>query len=189
MAFYPIYRLMASNWLRDMKIFWNISKNRYVNWHWMKEWLLLTLLLLCLVQDFGAVPEDEDFLAAAYIQYLYKHLYPCYQYILWGDPANGDASRILYAKRAPFPFNFTHPAKYTKHTEDLLEIFGNFSINDKLENHNTTEVTIAAIQIIAFDFESNSKLQVFSHSVINQCQSLHQYGGGEIRRWQLAVQR
>lgn len=92
------------------------------------------------IQGYGVVTEQEDFLATAYIQYFYENLYPCFQYILWGDPVNGDASRTLYAKRCPFPFNFTHPAKYTAHTDELLKIFGNFSINDKLETHNSSEV-------------------------------------------------
>lgn len=91
------------------------------------------------LQGYGSVRVDS-YLSASYIQYLHDNLYPCFQYTLWGDPANGDATRMLYAQRTPFPFNFTHPAKYTKRTEDLVATFGNFSIKDKLENHKSAEV-------------------------------------------------
>lgn len=73
-----------------------------------------------------------------------EHLGPYCEYLLWGDPVNVDVTRTLYAKRTPFPFNFTHPQKYMKRAEDFLHIFGAFSINDKLEHHHTTDLVIKA---------------------------------------------
>lgn len=140
MASCPTSRWMKGNvWLLATTISWLISRawweSNIVSVH---DTIFERLFLM--FQGYGAVTEKDDFLATAYIQYFYKNLYPCFQYILWGDPVNGDASRTLYAKRCPFPYNFTHPAKYTAHTDELLQIFANFSIKDKLEAHNSSEV-------------------------------------------------
>lgn len=97
-------------------------------------------LVTSLFQGYMKVNEDDDFKSSAYICDLNNKLYPCFEYILWGDPANVDAMRTLYARRTPFPFNFVYPQKYMKLAEDFLETFANFNINDKVEFHKNTEV-------------------------------------------------
>lgn len=73
---------------------------------------------------------------------------PLYRYLLWGDPKNAEATRILYAKRTAFPFNFVYPQKYIKQTSEFLDIVSNFSIDDKIEHHNTAEMTLNAKKYI-----------------------------------------
>lgn len=73
-----------------------------------------------------------------------------------GDPSNADNTRTLYAKRTPFPFNFIYPQKYIKQTSEFLKIVGNFSIEDKLVNHNTADLILNAkkyINMLAERFE------------------------------------
>lgn len=81
---------------------------------------------------------------------------PYFYYVLFGDPRNIDTTRALYAKRLPFPCNFIYPHRYTKHTSDYLKIVGNFSIDDKLEHHNTADMILNAkryINMLAERFE------------------------------------
>lgn len=95
-------------------------------------------------QGYGTEDAQDEYRNESYICYLNEQLGPYCEYVLWGDPANVDATRTLYAKRTPFPFNFTHPQKYMKCAEDLLQIYGAFSINDKLEHHYTADLVIKA---------------------------------------------
>lgn len=76
----------------------------------------------------------------AYVCMLIQNLDPCLQYYLWGDPQNLDITRSLYAQRMRFPLNFIFPQKYIKRTESLIQIEANFSIDDKLEDHNVADV-------------------------------------------------
>lgn len=73
---------------------------------------------------------------------------PYFYYVLWGDPRNSDATRTLYAKRLPFPFNFIYPHRYIKQASEYLKIVANFSIDDKLEHHNTAEMILNAKKYI-----------------------------------------
>lgn len=73
---------------------------------------------------------------------------PYFSYVLWGDPRNSDTTRILYAKRISFPFNFVYPQKYIKQSSELLKIVSNFSIDDKLDRHNTADITLNAKKFI-----------------------------------------
>lgn len=63
---------------------------------------------------------------------------------MWGDPVNVDDVRSLYAKRIRFPYNFIYPQKYIKQTKQQLQIVANFSIDDKIQNHNTAELILNA---------------------------------------------
>lgn len=81
---------------------------------------------------------------------------PYFYYVLWGDPRNSDTTRMLYAKRLPFPFNFVYPHRYIKQTSELLKIVSNFSIDDKLEHHSTADMILNAkkyINMLAERFE------------------------------------
>lgn len=71
-------------------------------------------------------------------------LLPYFRYVLWGDPQNADEIRTLYAKRLPFPLNFVYPHRYVKHTSEFLKVVSNFSIDDKLEQHNTADLILKA---------------------------------------------
>lgn len=57
---------------------------------------------------------------------------------------NVDDVRSLYAKRIGFPYNFIYPQKYIKQTQELLQIVAGFSIDDKIQNHNTVELILNA---------------------------------------------
>lgn len=81
---------------------------------------------------------------------------PYFYYVLWGDPQNTDTTRMLYAKRLPFPFNFVYPHRYIKQTSELLKIVSNFSIDDKVEHHSTAEMILNAkkyVNMLAERFE------------------------------------
>lgn len=81
---------------------------------------------------------------------------PYFHYVLWGDPRNTDTTRMLYAKRLSFPFNFVYPHRYIKQTSEYLKIVANFSIDDKLEHHSTADMILNAkkyINMLAARFE------------------------------------
>lgn len=81
---------------------------------------------------------------------------PYFYYVLWGDPRNTDITRMLYAKRLSFPFNFVYPHRYIKKASELLKIVANFSIDDKLEHHSTADMILNAkkyINMLAERFE------------------------------------
>lgn len=83
---------------------------------------------------------------------------PYFTYVLWGDPSNTDATRKFYAERLSFPFNFVYPPKYIERASDFLNIVSNFSIEDKLTNHKTAEITLNAkkyINMLAERIEKN----------------------------------
>lgn len=86
---------------------------------------------------------------------------PYFTYILWGDPINSETTRILYAKRIPFPFNFAYPQKYIKRASDYLKIVANFSIEDKLINHNTVDISLKAKKYIKMLAEKIEKKRWF----------------------------
>lgn len=73
---------------------------------------------------------------------------PYFTYVLFGDPINADTIRILYAKRLSFPFNFVYPQKVMKRASEYLKIVANFSVDDKLMNHNTAEISLNAKKFI-----------------------------------------
>lgn len=95
-------------------------------------------------QGYGVEDAQDEYRNESYICYLNEQLGPYCEYVLWGDPANVDATRTLYAKRTPFPFNFSHPQKYMKRAQDLLQIYGAFNITEKLEHHHTADLVIKA---------------------------------------------
>ncbi|CAO1422097.1 unnamed protein product [Diamesa hyperborea] len=80
----------------------------------------------------------------AYISYLRDNLYPFFMYQMWGNPQNIDTIRSLYAKRIPFPFNFYYPSKYIMKTNQVCETVASFSLEDPIENHETTDMSIRA---------------------------------------------
>lgn len=69
-----------------------------------------------------------------------ENILPCLQYYLWGDGQNIDTTRALYATRIRFPFNFYYPSKYVKYISDRMNVQEQFSIDDKLENHDIADV-------------------------------------------------
>lgn len=79
-------------------------------------------------------------LSEAYSFLLRDHLEPCIQYYLWGDPQNAEHTRLMYAKRTPFPFSFYYPQKYIRATDMLMTTLKHFSTEDKVENHDTQSV-------------------------------------------------
>lgn len=86
-------------------------------------------------------------LSEAYTLLLRDHLDPCVQYYLWGDPQNAEHTRLMYAKRTPFPFSFYYPQKYIRAVDRLMVTLKHFSTEDKLENHDTQSVCIFKIGI------------------------------------------
>lgn len=96
------------------------------------------------LQGFG----KPNFLFSSYISELESKLIPYMKYALWGDPNNAETTRIIYAKKLPCPFNFIYPPKYKKQTLQLLQEVANFSIDDKVEFHHTTDLIFSAKKTI-----------------------------------------
>lgn len=55
---------------------------------------------------------------------------------------------MQYAKRLPCPFNFIYPPKYKHQTLQFLLEVANFSIDDKVEFHHTTDLIFSAKKAI-----------------------------------------
>lgn len=96
------------------------------------------------LQGFGS----EDFVSASHLSYFESQFLPYFRYVLFGDPNNADITRMLYAKRTPFPFNFVYPQRYIKQTSEFIKIVANFSIEDKLVNHSTADIILNAKKYI-----------------------------------------
>lgn len=60
---------------------------------------------------------------------------------MWGDGQNIDSTRAMYANRIRFPFNFYYPSRYVKNVSNRMDIQEQFSIDDKIENHNIADVS------------------------------------------------
>jgi metaxin len=92
-----------------------------------------------------AKSQDKTFPPApSQMAYLHECLYPFFMYNLFGNPQNTDEMRTLYALRTPFPFNFYCPGKYFRKTDEICKQIGNFSTEDKIDQHNTTEMSFKA---------------------------------------------
>lgn len=93
------------------------------------------------------------------------------QYILWGDPKNQEDTRMMYAKRTPFPFNFYYPKQYLKRADLLFNTLAGFISEDKFEEHRTDEVN-SLLQFIL-----TTTLQFIL--VSNGCKNLYKFIGIE----------
>lgn len=78
------------------------------------------------------------------LSYLGENLYPFFMYQLFGNPQNTDDTRTLYALRTTFPFNFYYPGKYIRRTDELCQAVANFSLEDPIDQHDTTEMAFKA---------------------------------------------
>lgn len=78
------------------------------------------------------------------LSYLYENLYPYFMYQLFGNPQNVDETRALYALRTSFPFNFYYPGKYISKTSEVCQAMGNFSLEEPIDQHDTTEMGFKA---------------------------------------------
>lgn len=84
----------------------------------------------------------------AYSQLLSDQLHPALQYQLWGEPAAADQTRLMYAKRTPFPFSFWYPQAYIRRTDRLMQALEQFRLDDKLTEHNTDAMLLRARQCL-----------------------------------------
>lgn len=82
--------------------------------------------------------------SAPQLSYLSENLYPFFMYQLFGNPQNVDDTRTLYALRTPFPFNFYCPGKYTRKTDELCQTVAGFSLEDPIDQHDTSEIGFKA---------------------------------------------
>lgn len=87
---------------------------------------------------------DECDKSEACLNYIKQNLYPFFMYQLFGNPQNLDVSRALLANRTPFPFNFYYPSKYVRKTEEICQTVSNFSLEDVITAHDTTEMALKA---------------------------------------------
>lgn len=78
------------------------------------------------------------------LSYLSENLYPFFMYQLWGNPQNVDDTRSIYAQRTTFPFNFYYPGKYIAKTSEVCQVKANFSVDDPIDQHDTTEMDFKA---------------------------------------------
>lgn len=95
--------------------------------------------------------------ATSQLAYLHENLYPFFMYNLFGNPQNTDEIRTIYAKRTPFPFNFFCPGKYFRKTDEICKQIGNFSTEDKIDQHNTADMSFKAKKILNWINEKLSK--------------------------------
>lgn len=95
--------------------------------------------------------------ATSQLAYLHENLYPYFMYNLFGQPQNTDDIRTVYAKRTPFPFNFFCPGRYFRKTDEICQQIGNFSIEDKIDQHNIVEMSFKAKKILNWINEKLSK--------------------------------
>lgn len=102
-------------------------------------------------QDISLAP------ASSQLAYLHENLYPYFMYNLFGNPQNTDDIRTVYAKRTPFPFNFFCPGRYFRKTDEICQQIGNFSIEDKIDQHNIVEMSFKAKKILNWINEKLSK--------------------------------
>lgn len=65
-------------------------------------------------------------------------------YQLFGNPQNIDETRTLYALRTPFPFNFYYPGTYIRKTDEVCQAMANFSLEEPIDAHDTTEMSFKA---------------------------------------------
>lgn len=101
-------------------------------------------MIFIFLQGYG----KSDYLLSSHICELESKLIPFMKYTLWGDPANTETTRMIYAERLKCPFNFIYPPRYKQQTLDFLLEMANFSIDDKIEFHNTTELIFNAKRTI-----------------------------------------
>lgn len=99
--------------------------------------------------------------APSQMAYLHENLYPFFMYNLFGNPQNTDEIRALYATRTPFPFNFYSPGKYFRKTDEICKQIGNFSTEDKIDQHNTAEMSFKAKKCLNWINEKLSKNEFF----------------------------
>lgn len=85
-----------------------------------------------------------DSRSSAYLALLQRDLYAALHYELWGEPAQADTTRQLYARRTAFPLNFWSPQAYIRHTDRLMQVLENFSVSDKLIEHQTSDMQLRA---------------------------------------------
>lgn len=89
-----------------------------------------------------------DYLHSSYISELESKLVPYLKYALWGDPNDAETTRMTYAKRLRCPFNFIYPPRYREQTLKYLQEVVNFSIDDKVQFHHTTDLIFNAKKMI-----------------------------------------
>ena len=78
------------------------------------------------------------------LSYLSENLYPFFMYQLFGNPQNVDETRALYASRTSFPFNFYYPGRYISKTSELCQAMANFSLEEPINQHETSEIGFKA---------------------------------------------
>lgn len=82
-------------------------------------------------------------------------------YQLFGNAQNLDSTRVLYATRLPFPFNFYYPSKYVKKTEEITQTVANFSLQDPIDIHDTVEMALKAKKCLNWISEKLSNNEFF----------------------------
>ncbi|XP_055375128.1 metaxin-1 homolog [Condylostylus longicornis] len=92
----------------------------------------------------------QKHLSTAYDNFVFQNLNAYYFYYMYGNPSNFDTTRALYSKRTPFPFNFYYPGKYFQEAQDVIEVFSDFHIYEKIEDHDTEKILLNAKCCINF---------------------------------------
>jgi len=92
----------------------------------------------------SGLKQSEKLSTQAWIEWVFINLHAYYNYFMFGEPNNFEIVHSLYAKRTAFPFSFYYPGTYRKKAYNVIQIFGNFNIYDKVENHQTDEIIIKA---------------------------------------------
>lgn len=111
----------------------------------------------------------SSYLHSSHICELESKLLPYLKYAQWGDPIDAETTRMTYAKHLPCPFNFIYPPRYKEQALKFLQEVANFSIDDKVQYHNTTDLIFNAKKMINTLAERiDTKLWFFDNSEPNE---------------------
>lgn len=89
-------------------------------------------------------------------------------YQLFGNPQNIDASRAVLALRTPFPFNFFYPSKYIRKTDEICQTVANFSIEEPIDAHDTTDMEVKAKKCLNWISEKLGSNEFFINGIQNE---------------------
>lgn len=104
---------------------------------------------------------EENDKSEAYRSFISENLFPYFMYQFYGNPQNIDETRTILALRTPFPFNFYYPSKYKSRTDQVCQTIANFSLEEPIDQHDTTEMEVKAKKCLNWISEKLSNNEFF----------------------------
>lgn len=97
--------------------------------------------------DFTLPDPTNNLSDDSHVELLRQNLHPYYMYSQWCQ-ASQDYSRALYAVRIRFPYNFITPRDYFERTDDLMQTYYKFSLEDPVNSHDIAQMALKAKQTL-----------------------------------------